>query len=69
MRFRLLASDCEDGDCPKVYEYKPDADYVALQGYRLSDDELAELGEIPPGEIVIKFPRALLAHIPTEVDA
>ena len=61
MALRFLGIDpATDGEhCPTVWVDEATGDYV-LQGWRISGaSTLAEIGEIPADETVIRFPRRM----------
>ncbi|RAY12189.1 hypothetical protein DPM19_26055 [Actinomadura craniellae] len=65
MALEFLGRDPEsdDGHSPTVWRDPVSGDYV-LQGWRLSDVEMAEVGEVPPHETVIRFPARMMGFFP-----
>jgi hypothetical protein len=59
---RLLATSCDDGNCPKVFE--TDSGDLVIQGYTLSP---AELGDLPAGESRVQIPRAVFVDLMTKL--
>lgn len=56
LRFIGIDPDTDGSHCPTVWLDDATGDYV-LQGWRITDPEtLAEIGEIPDRETVIRFP-------------
>lgn len=59
MRVRFLGSDSQGGHSPTLYE--TDRNTVVVRGYAITDPQaLADLGEVPTGELDIEIPRELL---------
>lgn len=59
MRVRFLGTDSQNGGSPTAYE--TDRGTLVVRGYRITDEQaLADLGDIPEGEIDIEIPRELL---------
>lgn len=59
MRVRFLGSDSFNGQSPTLYE--TDRDTIVVRGYAITDRQaLADLGEVPSGEVDIEIPRRLL---------
>lgn len=62
MKLTLVAGDasCKKGTCPAVFAIDEQPSEAVVQGYVVTDaDTLAQLG-LPPGETVVRVPRALL---------
>ena len=58
MQLTRIAGDCPDGrTCPTIY--RTDRGTVVVQGYRLTAEELAEMG-LPMGESAVEIPGSLL---------
>jgi hypothetical protein len=58
MELTPLAGDCPDGrTCPVIS--KTDRGTIAVQGYKLTNEELAQIGP-PDGETVVEIPVTLL---------
>lgn len=61
MRLTRIAGSCPDGNtCPTVYE--TDRGTVVVQGYKLDDDELAQM-DVPDRETAVEIPVALLEEV------
>lgn len=61
MEFKKVRGDCEEDNCPAVYE--TDRGTFMVQGYVITDQEaLAKLG-LPTGEAVVEVPADLLKGI------
>lgn len=59
MRVRFLGTDSHGGGSPTLYE--TDRDTIVVRGYAITDKQaLADLGEVPTGEVDIEIPRELL---------
>lgn len=59
MRARFLGTDSQNGGSPTLFE--TDRGTLVVRGYRITDDQaLADLGEVPAGEVDIEIPSELL---------
>lgn len=59
MRVRFLGTDSHGGGSPTLYE--TDRGTIVVRGYAITDARaLADLGEVPAGEVDIEIPRELL---------
>lgn len=59
MRVRFLGTDSHGGGSPTLYE--TDRGTIVVRGYAITDARaLADLGEVPVGEVDIEIPRELL---------
>lgn len=59
MRVKFLGSDSYNGQSPTLYE--TDRGTIVVRGYAITDQQaLADLGEVPAGEVDIEIPRRLL---------
>lgn len=59
MRVRFLGTDSQNGGSPTAFE--TDRGTLVVRGYRITDQQaLADLGEVPEGEVDIEIPRELL---------
>jgi hypothetical protein len=66
MALRFLGKDplTNVNDSPTVWLDEATGDYI-LQGWAITDeDTLAEVGEVPAGELVMRFPRRMLSFFP-----
>ena len=62
MRVRFLGSDSQNGGSPTAFE--TDRGTLVVRGYRITDEEaLADLGEVPEGEVDIEIPHKLLRFV------
>lgn len=64
MRLRFLGKDSTPGDSPTLWD--TDEDQYVIQGFTLDPDDLAQVGDIPAGEAVIRVPKALMRHLPED---
>lgn len=64
---KFLGKDpCEEDECPKVWD---DGDSYVIQGWRITDPAvLAEVGEIPAHETVLRIPKRLMQFFPEAND-
>jgi hypothetical protein len=61
MALRFLGKDPETkvNASPTIWIDEATGDYI-LQGWAITDEKtLAEIGEVPPGELVMRFPRRM----------
>jgi hypothetical protein len=66
MTLRFLGKDpgSEDQDSPTVWIDETTGDYI-LQGWAITDQKtLAEIGEVPPSELVMRFPQRMTSFFP-----
>ena len=62
LRFLGIDPDTQNGGSPSVWD---DGDAYVLQGWRITDPAtLAEIGEIPSHETVIRFPKRMMRFFP-----
>lgn len=69
MRVMFLGTDSHGGGSPTLYE--TDRGTIVVRGYAITDGQaLADLGEVPAGEVDIEIPRELLrfADVPMTDD-
>lgn len=69
MRVKFLGTDSQGGHSPTLYE--TDRGTIIVRGYAITDHQaLADLGEVPDGELDIEIPRELLrfAEAPMTAD-
>jgi hypothetical protein len=64
MQIRFLGKESTPGDSPTVWD--TDEDQYVIQGFTLDAATLAQVGEIPAGESVIRVPKALMRHLPED---
>ena len=64
MKLTFLGKESMPGDSPTLWDTDGD-DYV-LQGYIPDADAMAQVGDVPAGEAVIRVPKALMRHLPEE---
>ena len=62
MRLRFLAKHSSPGNSPTLWD--TDAGQYVIQGFGLDPDTLDQIGDIPPGELVIRVPKELTRHLP-----
>ena len=59
LRFLGIDPNTDGVNCPTVWLDESTGDYV-LQGWRVTDPAtLAEIGEIPEGETILRIPRRM----------
>ena len=66
MALRFLGKDpgSDNDDSPTVWLDEATGDYI-LQGWVITDENaLAQIGHIPPGELVMRFPHRMLTFFP-----
>lgn len=61
MRLTFLGKDTQGGNSPTLWE--TDDDQYVIQGFTLDADALAQVGNVPDGEAVIRVPRKLMRHL------
>jgi hypothetical protein len=64
MTLRFLAKDpgSDHGQSPTVWD---DGDCYVVQGWRITDEAtLAEVGDVPPDETVVRIPKRMLQFFP-----
>ena len=62
MRLRFLGRHSSPGNSPALWD--TDAGQYVIQGFDLDPDTLAQVGDIPPGEVVIRVPKELMRYLP-----
>ncbi len=62
MRLRFLGRHSAPGNSPTLWD--TDAGQYVIQGFGLDPDALAQVGDIPPGELVIRVPKELMRYLP-----
>lgn len=62
MRIRFLGKHSSPGNSPTLWD--TDAGQYVIQGFELDPDSLAQVGDIPPGELVIRVPKELMRYLP-----
>jgi hypothetical protein len=62
MRLRFLGKHSTPGNSPALWD--TDAGQYVIQGFELDPDALAQVGGIPPGELVIRVPKELMRYLP-----
>ena len=61
MRLTYLGKETQGGNSPTLWE-TDDGHYV-IQGFTLDAEALAQVGDVPDGESVIRVPRQLMRHL------
>ncbi|GAA3989193.1 hypothetical protein FOF52_01160 [Thermobifida alba] len=61
MRLTRIDGTCRNGTCPTVYA--TDRGTYVIQGYVVSDSELAGQVDLPRGEAAVEVPRELLERV------
>ena len=62
MALRFLGKETQSGNSPTLWD--TDAGQYVVQGFELDPDTLAQVGDVPPGEIVIRVPKELMRYLP-----
>lgn len=60
MRLTFIAKETQTGNSPTLWD--TDEDQYVIQGFMLDADALAQVGNVPDGELVIRVPKKLLRH-------
>jgi hypothetical protein len=62
MRFLGVDPDSEHGSSPTIWE---DGDSYVIQGWRIADPgTLAEVGDVPANETVLRIPKRMMRFFP-----
>jgi hypothetical protein len=61
MRLTFIAKVTQTGNSPTLWD--TDTDEYVIQGFTLDPDALAQVGNVPDGELVIRVPKKLLRHV------
>jgi len=61
MRLTFLGKDTQGGNSPTLWE--TDDDQYVIQGFTLDAEALAQVGNVPAGELVIRVPKKLMRHL------
>jgi hypothetical protein len=61
MRLTFIAKETQTGNSPTLWE--TDDDQYVIQGFTLDADALAQVGNVPDGELVIRVPKKLMRHL------
>jgi hypothetical protein len=61
MRLTFIAKETQGGNSPTLWD--TDDDQYVIQGFTLDADALAQVGNVPDGELVIRVPKKLLRHV------
>jgi hypothetical protein len=62
MRLRFLGKHSAPGNSPALWD--TDAGQYVIRGFGLDPDTLAQVGDVPPGELVIRVPKELMRYLP-----
>jgi hypothetical protein len=62
MRLRFLGKHSAPSNSPTLWD--TDAGQYVIQGFQLDRATLAQVGDIPPGELVIRVPKELMRYLP-----
>jgi hypothetical protein len=62
MRLRFLGKHSAPGNSPTLWD--TDAGQYVIQGFGLDTDTLAQVGDVPHGELVIRVPKELMRYLP-----
>jgi hypothetical protein len=60
MRLTFLGKVTQTGNSPTLWD--TDEDQYVIQGFTLDADALAQVGNVPDGELVIRVPKELMRH-------
>jgi hypothetical protein len=67
MRFLGVDPDTGYGGSPTVWD---DGDCYVIQGWRITDEQtLAEIGDVPAHETVVRIPKRMMQFFPEVSDA
>jgi hypothetical protein len=66
MRLRFLGKHSSPGNSPTLWG--TDAGEYVIRGYKLDTETLAQVGQIPYDEAVIRVPTELMRYLPKEHD-
>jgi len=61
MRLTFIAKETQTGNSPTLWD--TDEDQYVIQGFTLDADALAQVGNVPDGELVIRVPKKLMRHL------
>jgi hypothetical protein len=61
MRLTFLGKVTQTGNSPTLWD--TDEDQHVIQGFTLDADALAQVGNVPDGELVIRVPKELMRHV------
>jgi hypothetical protein len=61
MRLTFIAKETQTGNSPTLWD--TDTDEYVIQGFTLDADALAQVGNVPDGELVIRVPKKLMRHL------
>lgn len=61
MRLRFLGKHSSPGNSPTLWD--TDAGQYVIQGFELDPDALAQVGDVPHGELVIRVPKELMRYL------
>jgi hypothetical protein len=61
VRLRFLGKHSSPGNSPTLWD--TDAGQYVIQGHGLDPDTLGQVGDIPPGELVIRVPKELMRYL------
>jgi hypothetical protein len=64
MELRLIASQCDDGDCPAIYA--TDRGSFIVQGLSVTDPQALAALHLPSGEAAVEIPRSLILRAARE---
>ena len=62
MRLTFLGRHSSPGNSQTLWD--TDAGQYVIPGFDLDPDTLAQVGDIPPGEVVIRVPKELMRYLP-----
>ena len=66
MRLTFLGKETQTGNSPTLWD--TDTDEYVIQGFTLDADALAQVGNVPDGELVIRVPKKLMRHLPEDAN-
>jgi hypothetical protein len=67
MALRFLGKETQTGNSPTLWASSDGEDYI-IQGFTLDPETLAEVGNVPAGEGVVRVPKKLMEHMANDFD-
>lgn len=65
MKLRQLASECDEGPCPTVWEIDG-TENVLVQGFKVDDTEALATMQMPGNETAVRIPMSLILRVARE---
>jgi hypothetical protein len=66
MELRFLGKETEGGNSPTLYD--TDGEMYVVQGWTVSDPQVLSQLNLPPGEMAVLVPKALMSHLQKPAD-